>query len=56
MMKQRKGSHLTDTRANENLQLSRGGPSHRQASGTNQPMKALLVHNIEASSRGLRSD
>ena len=27
--------------ANENLKLSCGGPSQRQASGTNQPIKAL---------------
>ena len=28
-------------RAKENLQLSHGGPSHRQASGKNQPIKAF---------------
>ena len=28
-------------RAKENLKLSYGGPSQRQTSGTNQPIKAL---------------
>ena len=28
-------------RAKENLKLSHGGPSYRQASDTNQPIKAL---------------
>ena len=28
-------------RAKENLKLSQGGPSYNQASGTNQPIKAL---------------
>ena len=32
-------SHIV--RAKENLKLSYGGPSQRQAPGTNQPIKAL---------------
>ena len=29
-------------KAKENFKLSHGGPSQRQASGTNQPIEALL--------------
>ena len=42
MMNQRKMAHDSQTvRTKENLRLSYGGPSQRQASGTNQRIKAL---------------
>ena len=42
MMIQRKGLYDSQTvRAKENLKLSYDGPSQRQASGTNQRIKAL---------------
>ena len=42
MMIQRKGAHDSQiVRDKENIKLSYGGPSQRQASGTNQQIKAL---------------
>ena len=34
-----KGSHLTYRQTNENPQMSHGGPSHRQTSDTDPPIK-----------------
>ena len=41
MMIQRKGLMTQIVRAKENIKLSYGGPSQRQASGTNQRIKVL---------------
>ena len=41
MMKLERAHDSQIVRAKENLKLSHGCPSYRQASGTNQPIKAL---------------